>query len=82
MTFFCLAAWCFSLLLNAATKLMNAATQGNGGVILLSLIGLFAFVGAGIGTISGRPLAGIGWAMLLLFLLLVASILFLPSILT
>jgi hypothetical protein len=75
MTFFCLAAWCFSVLL-------NAATQRNDGVLQVSLIGLFTFVGAGIGAISGRSLAGICWAMLLLFLLWVASIVFLPSVQT
>ena len=74
--FFCLAAWCFS-------ALVRFATQGDAGPAQLSLLGLFVFVGAAVGTISGRPLAGIGWALLLLFVLYIAtSLLFAPRVQT
>jgi hypothetical protein len=73
MAFFCLAAWSFS-------AMIKFGMQGDGKPAQLSILGLFVFVGAGIGTIAGRPLAGIGWALLLLFLLgLATSIFFTPQ---
>ena len=59
MALFSVSAWSFSALVKLANE-PDVAFQG-----MLLLIALFMSVGGGLGAITGRPIAGACWALLL-----------------